>query len=148
VHDPPENTNLHTKTNRAHVAIRRNFRKTNKISKTKCNLRYYISVRHFHSPTTNMSDNFHQIPANITNFAELQGKVFIPGENEGVLYVKFVALSPQTLQDNPDLAGLVENQPGFIFVGDLQDVKTKLVEYFDDMADAYKASAEAFKETN
>jgi hypothetical protein len=95
-----------------------------------------------------MSESFTQFAANTTNFGELQQKKFIPNPGEGLLYFKFVALTPQTIEINTNLEGLVETKPGFIFAGSLDDIKAKLNEYFDQMAEAYEQSANEFREGN
>jgi hypothetical protein len=70
------------------------------------------------------------------------GKVEVQaGAGEGVLYVKFVGLTPQTLKSVENLAGHVDQQPGYLLVGSFAEMKERFNQLFDEMASAYAAKA-------
>lgn len=88
--------------------------------------------------------NLIQLPADPTNLGEFQQKTikFHPGE--GALYVQFVALTPQTLAECPDLAGHLQKQPAFLYVGSLDQIKKAFLEGFNEMAANYQKAVEEF----
>ena len=55
---------------------------------------------------------------------------------EGVLYAKFVLLKQNTLSSG-NAASVVEAAPAVILMGDLEQVKTQLIEFFDQAIKAY-----------
>lgn len=92
---------------------------------------------------TNKS-SLHMLPADPTNWGEMQGKAVQFNTGEGALYVKFTALTPGTLKGNPDLATHVDRQPGFIYVGSMAEMRQALLEGFDEMAATYQKAVDEF----
>jgi hypothetical protein len=93
-----------------------------------------------------MSDkDIHQCKADPTTLSEFQNKVIVPEPGEGVLYCKFVFLTPQTLKDNHDLATTIERQPGFVFSGDLDTIKNQFDGYYQAMREQYEAAIAEFQ---
>ena len=76
------------------------------------------------------------LPAKQEIFEQMRGIKFIPGNNEGVLYVKFVLVRPTTMEEGRAQA-VIEDAPGVLLCGDLNEIKTQLNEWFDQAAKEY-----------
>jgi len=68
----------------------------------------------------------------------MKGQKFTPHEGEGVVYLKLVALTPDTME-NGDPQAAVANAEGVILAGKLDDVKHQINKWFDEMARQYTA---------
>jgi hypothetical protein len=84
-----------------------------------------------------MNNNVKQIPVNKTNLEEIAGKDLRLNSGEGVLYTKFVLLTPETIKGNPDLEAHINNQPAFIFCGDLDEIQLMLNQCLEDVKQIY-----------
>lgn len=77
-----------------------------------------------------------RFPASDENFAQMKGSKFIPHDGEGVVYIKLVALTPETMEHgNP--AAAVDTAEGTILTGKLDDIQHQLNKWFDDLKKNY-----------
>jgi hypothetical protein len=79
------------------------------------------------------------------NLRELQGHKVRMNPGEGVLVVKLTAVTPRTMATAHDIVDLVNDHPGYIFVGSMSEIKAAITGNFDSVANDY---AEAVKEFN
>lgn len=80
----------------------------------------------------------HIIPATNEAFAEMKGQKFVPHNNEGVIYIKLVALKPETVELG-DPGETVNNARGVIVSGDLDAIKAQFLKWFDELVEEYKS---------
>jgi hypothetical protein len=79
---------------------------------------------------------YHMQPT-AANFASL--KDIQLQTTEGVLYAKFVLLTQRTLNAG-EAAAKAEAAPAVIMMGDLEQLKSQLVEFFDQAIKAYRGT--------
>lgn len=77
-----------------------------------------------------------RIAASDENFNLMKGQKFTPHDGEGVVYIKLVALTPETLEHgNPAVA--VDTAEGVILAGKLDDIQHQLNKWFDELKRNY-----------
>ena len=80
----------------------------------------------------------HVVPASKETFEGMKGQKFVPHDGEGVVYIKLVMVKPETMEDG-DPAEAVENAPGVLLCGQLNDIKAQIAEWFDQAAKEYQS---------
>jgi len=69
------------------------------------------------------------------NFDEIKGQSFVPHNDEGVVYIKLVALRPETIANDPK--GACENGNGVILAGRMEDIQNQINVWFQQIRDEY-----------
>jgi hypothetical protein len=77
-------------------------------------------------------------PATEEVFESMKGQEFVPHNGEGVVYIKLVALKPDTIK-NGDPRAATENAQGVVLCGDLDAIKAQINEWFDALSKEYQA---------
>jgi len=67
---------------------------------------------------------------------KMKGQIFIPHEGEGVVYIKLVAITPETMC-NGDPQKDIEDAPGVLLCGQMNEIKNQINEWFDQTMEAY-----------
>jgi hypothetical protein len=77
-------------------------------------------------------------PANDEVFGKMKGLEFVPQSGEGVVYIKLVALKPDTIT-NGDPKTATEDAPAVVLCGNLDAIKAQFIEWFDQLSKEYQA---------
>lgn len=77
------------------------------------------------------------IAATSENFAELKGKEFSPHNGEGAIYIKLVALKPETIRDG-DPEGSTNSAQGVVVFGRLNEIKDQFNKWLDQIVEEYQ----------
>lgn len=78
------------------------------------------------------------LPATDEVFAQMRGLQFVPRNGEGVVYIKLVALKPETIA-NGDPGATTKNAQGVVICGSLQEIKAQFNQWFDALVAEYQA---------
>ncbi len=70
------------------------------------------------------------------NFAVMKGSEFAPKDGEGIIDIKVVAIKPSTMKDG-DPQKLVDESPGVLVCGQLNDIKSQITTWFDEIIKEY-----------
>ena len=62
---------------------------------------------------------------------------FQPHQNEGMIYIKMVALKPSTVNTG-DPVQVISDAPGAILLGSLSEIKTQFFEWYDQLVSDYQ----------
>lgn len=77
------------------------------------------------------------IPATDEEFARMKGQSFVPHNGEGVVYIKVVALRPETIQSGPKEA--VDAAQGVVLAGKMDEIQAQINTWFQQIKDEYAA---------
>ena len=75
------------------------------------------------------------IPATDENFDEIKGQSFVPHNGEGVVYIKVVALRPETIASDPKAA--IENAEGVMVAGKMDDIINQVSQWLTQIKEEY-----------
>lgn len=78
------------------------------------------------------------------NLREMQGQNVRMNDDECILVVKLVAITPKTLADSNDIESVVNAHPGYIFVGMMDEIQQSIHDSFRAMANEYSKSVKEF----
>lgn len=76
------------------------------------------------------------LPGTPDVIAEMKGQKIIPHQGEGVIYIKFVMIQPNTIEHG-DPQKVIDEAPGAIVCGQLSEIKDQMNKWFDETAKTY-----------
>lgn len=80
--------------------------------------------------------NINILPGTTETIGQMKGQKFVPHDGEGVMYVKFVMVKPETME-NGDPQQLIDDAQGVILCGQMSDMKLQINEWFDEAIAEY-----------
>ncbi len=80
--------------------------------------------------------NINILPGTAEAIGQMKGQTFVPHDGEGVMYVKFVMVKPETME-NGDPQRLIDDAQGVILCGQMSDMKLQINKWFDEAIEEY-----------